>query len=164
MTKHCAYHEAPAAEEPRLFERHCGRVLMRPPTVPIILVRVAAPPRRLRFRTALELAFLVRARLLPRTHPLIRPEPFSTIPAWPLLQPRAHPHQARRPSTSSPPPPLAYCSEECVRREAVIGSHTWERRDCRPSGPRTHGNNRRSGQRGIRDRTFDISDLPHTPL
>ena len=67
------------------------------------VLRIPAPPGCLRLRPALALAFPVRARPLPRAHPLIRPEPFSTIPAWPLLQPRAHPLQARRTSTSPPP-------------------------------------------------------------
>jgi hypothetical protein len=84
--------------------------LRRPRLHPIRhrVLRIAAPPRRLRFRPALALAFLIRARPLPRAHPAVRPKPFSTIPAWSFLQRRAHPHQARRLSTSPPQPPPAY--------------------------------------------------------
>jgi hypothetical protein len=67
------------------------------------ILRIAAAPRRLRLRTPALLAFLCRAPVLPRTHSLIRPEPSSTKPAWPLLDPRAHRRQRRR-NRRAPPP------------------------------------------------------------
>jgi hypothetical protein len=69
--------------------------------------RVEQPPRRLRLRTPLPLAFLRRARPLPLPDPWVGPEPFSTKPAWPLIEPRAHRGHAHRNPRVPPPPPLA---------------------------------------------------------
>jgi hypothetical protein len=80
------------------------------------VVRIAPAPRRLCLRTPLALTLLFRARVLPRAHPLIRPEPSSTKPAWPFLEPRVHRAHACRDSSfppssrlrPRPPRPLAY--------------------------------------------------------
>jgi hypothetical protein len=66
------------------------------------VLRIAPAPRRLRLCTPLPLAFLFRARVLPRTHPLIRPEPSSAKPAWPFLEPRVHRSHGCRESESPP--------------------------------------------------------------
>ena len=69
--------------------------------------RVDQPPRRLRLRTPLPLAFLLRARPLPLPDPCVRPEPFSTKPAGPFVEPRAHRgHAHRNPRVPLPPLPV----------------------------------------------------------
>ena len=68
------------------------------------VLRVGPPPRCLRPRPALALAFLRRARPLSLPDPWVRPEPLPTNPAWPFLEPRAHRGHARRNPPVSPPP------------------------------------------------------------
>src|SRR5450759_2250936 len=57
--------------------------------------RVGPPPRCLRPRPALALAFLRRARPLSLPDPWVRPEPLPTNPAWSFIEPRAHRGHAR---------------------------------------------------------------------
>ena len=99
--------------------------------------RVDQPPRRLRLRTPLPLAFLLRARPLPLPDPCVRPEPFSTKPAGPFVEPRAHRGHAHR-NSRVPLPPLPMPRSRRGWTTSGEQTRTTSQERLSPSAPTCH--------------------------